>query len=77
MIPRAPRAQISPDFVRKVHACGKPRVVLAALSGWPAQNHLSEDLTARRVKVTPLLIERLTKLASAVDYHGPLFKVPK
>jgi hypothetical protein len=50
-----------------------PGATLALVSGYSHQAAFSKALHARRVSATPLAVARLSAVAAAVGYEGPLF----
>jgi hypothetical protein len=52
---------------------GRPSWLLATLAGWPQAQTFSNQLHARRVKATPINVERFRKIAAIVGYSGELF----
>ncbi len=47
---------------------GRPAWAMAALAGFPATSYLSTTIHARRVSATPLMLERLRRLADVVEF---------
>jgi hypothetical protein len=64
----APRYQFNPYFVRHVRADGRPIWLLTHLAGFSQITVLSSLLHAPVVIATPLVVERLRRLADAVGF---------
>lgn len=72
----APRLRLTPKFreaVLSAMAAGSPSWKLGMTAGWPQPTEFSKVLHARRVKATPLLISRLTRVAEAIKFDGDIF----
>lgn len=63
---------LHPEF-REAYVLRKAKSSVAVLVGCP-RHVLARWMNAPDVAPTPLTMERLTHLASVLDYTGPLFK---
>jgi hypothetical protein len=70
------RLPLSRAFIKAIRASACNQVVLASVAGFASPTQLSKVIHGR-VLPTPLVVERLSKLADFVQYTGDLFMVRK
>ena len=72
--PPHPRRRLNPRLYEAVRASGHPGWKLALLSGLTHQTVLSQLVCAETVVASPLIVERLRRVASVVGFDpGQLF----
>ena len=64
----APRRPLNPLLRRAVRRSGKSTVSLSAVAAFTHKQSLYAVLSEERVRATPLLVERLQRLADAVGF---------
>jgi hypothetical protein len=64
----APRRALNPDFVRHIADSGQPRPILAKKCRFSHTQALDTTLRLDRVSCTPLLVGRLTALATIIGF---------
>jgi len=67
-----PKLALARSFVRALRDSDKSRFVLSHAAGFASKTQLSTFLNSPRVRATPLVRERLTRLAGVLDYDGPV-----
>ncbi len=72
-----PIGRLTPELFRGIRTSGPSLTSLATASGFPSLPHLSKLLYADRVPMTPLVIERLKKLAEIIQFKGDLFEASR
>jgi hypothetical protein len=63
-----PRRRLNPFLLRSVDRSGKIKSRIAFAAGWPHYIHFYETLRAGTVVATPLMVERLERVADAVGF---------
>ena len=66
--PSAPRRPLNPLLLRRVKQCSTPKTLLAVIAGWPNYTDFYEALRRERIRVTPLVVTRLYRVADAVGF---------
>jgi hypothetical protein len=67
-MPVAACRSINPALLECVRASGIPQSRLALIAGFPHYTQFYEALRADRLRGTPLLVERLERLADAIGF---------
>lgn len=65
---KSPRRSLNPFLLRRAKRSGKTYVALSAESGFTHPQALYTVLHADRLPATPLLVERLVRLADAIGF---------
>jgi hypothetical protein len=74
--PPAPRRRLNPELraaAREAMAQGYHAYILSQIAGFPQPAQFSSALHAETVPDTPLMRERLARVAEAIKFFGPLF----
>ena len=66
--PIAPRRALNPFLLRRVNASRKKRKALATLAGFACDQQQYFVLRQERIAATPLMVERLGRLADAIGF---------
>jgi hypothetical protein len=70
----APRRRLNPKFRRSLATQDTPQSHLAFAAGWPYYTNYFVTVHARRVAATPLVVQRLERLADLVAFpRGEIF----
>ena len=71
----SPVGRLTPEFRRAVRTSGTTMTTLATCASFPKLSHLSPLLHADTVAMTPIVVERLRKLAEVINFRGDVFEV--
>lgn len=69
-----PRRALDPGFRQSIAESRWPRTVLARKVRFSHSQALDTTLRLDRLSATPLLVGRLTALATIIGYTGPIFQ---
>ena len=64
----APRRPLNPLLLRRVDRSGKTKQTIAFFAGFPNYPKFYETLRAAQLPATPLIVERLQRVADAVGF---------
>jgi hypothetical protein len=59
---------VNSALLERIQQSGQKQTRLAILGGWPYYTTYHDVLRAGRISATPLTIQRLTRVAQAVDF---------
>jgi len=63
-----PCRPLNPALRRRVEQSGKPKLLLASLAGFSQYTQFFESIRSERVPTTPLMIQRLERVADMVGF---------